>query len=184
MNLKDYLHYYLYGKIYEVGVSVCQLLAIGTVYYTIKTRQGTELTLSDRANVKLVLRKLDDLTEDEIRKVAVLAFGDEDFIITYKGMGYDIDGHIIHDSVKCFRIETYCEHPHVKDWLPAALLQIDIEDKDMPITIGRFSDNGKYLADDLIAKPFELTHYLLSRGFDLFGLIGSGLAIDAKTLTP
>lgn len=184
MQLKDYLHYYLYGNIYEVGVGTCQLIGIGDCYYTIKTKQGTLLTLSDRADIKLVLRRLEDMTEEEAYHVAALCFGDDDFIITYKGMGYGVDGHEIHDSVKCFKIETYCEHPTITGWLPAALLQIDYEDKDMPIIIGRFNNNGKELADDCIAKPFELTHYLLQQHFDLFGLIDAGLAIDLKTINP
>lgn len=51
-------------------------------------------------------------------------------------------------------------------------------DPDMPIIIGRFENMGKELRDDLIEKPFELTAHLLKQGFDLFGLIESGNAID------
>lgn len=65
MKLQDYLHYYLYGNIYEVGVTTCQLIGIGDTYYTIKTKQGTLLTLSNRANIKLVLRRLEDMPEKE-----------------------------------------------------------------------------------------------------------------------
>jgi hypothetical protein len=68
MKLKDYLHYYLHGQIYEVGVSTCTLLGIGDCYYTIQTKQGTKLTLSDRADIKLVLRRLEDMTEEEARE--------------------------------------------------------------------------------------------------------------------
>jgi hypothetical protein len=65
MKLIDYLHYYLHGKIWEAGVTTCTLIGIGDSYYTIKTKQGTLLTLSNRANIKLVLRRLEDLTDDE-----------------------------------------------------------------------------------------------------------------------
>lgn len=39
------------------------------------------------------------------------------------------------------------------------------------------------IKDDIIWTP-EKVHYLLKQGFDLFGLIDEGAAIDAKTTTP
>lgn len=80
MKLKDYLHYYLYGKIYEVGVSTCTLMGIGDCYYTIKTKQGTLLTLSDQANIKLVLRRLEDMTADEAIELTRLVVHKDEFI--------------------------------------------------------------------------------------------------------
>lgn len=182
MKLKDYLGYYLYGQIWEAGITACTLMGIGDSYYTIKTKQGTLLTLSNRANIKLVLRRLEDMTEAEENEVAKLCFGGEDFIISQRSVGYFEDGHSIHESVRCIKIEMFCDHPGINGWIPTALLQLDIEDADMPFVIGRFSNNGKELEDDCIAKPFELTHYLLQQQFDLYGLIDAGLAIDAKTI--
>jgi hypothetical protein len=52
-----------------------------------------------------------------------------------------------------------------------------IESEDMDVFRHRIRQN------DLIAAGAHMTRYLLSRGFDLFGLIDAGLALD-KTLTP
>lgn len=109
-------------------------------------------------------RSLSDLTDEELHKVAALCLGDEKFIITKKW---------VDDGIKYCQIEKFCKHPNVNDWIPVAVLQIDPEDADMPIIIGR--GRGKELEDDLIAKPFELTRYLLSRGFNLY---------SPQTLTP
>jgi hypothetical protein len=67
MKLKDYLHYYLFGNIWEAGVTTCTLMGIGDSYYTIKTKQGTMLTLSNRADIKPLLRRLEDMTEGQAR---------------------------------------------------------------------------------------------------------------------
>lgn len=48
-----------------------------------------------------------------------------------------------------------------------------------PLTIVYLKKNG---ADYTLAKPFEITQYLLSKHFDLFGLIQAGLAIDITKL--
>jgi hypothetical protein len=111
-KLSDYLHYYLYGKIWEAGVSTCTLIGIGDSYYTIKTKQGTLLTLSNRANIKLVLRRLEDITDEEKKEQAI-------------GSCWDFS---------CYRTDQF--------------------------------------------------HSLLKQGFDLFGLIDAGLAVDAKKITP
>lgn len=112
MKLQDYLHYYLHGNIYEVGVSTCQLIGIGDCYYTIKTKQGTMLTLSNRADIKLVLRRLEDITQLE--------------------------------KIEC--------------------------------APGLCWEYGAYRPDQF--------DRLLKEGFDLFGLIDAGLAVDAKTVKP
>lgn len=159
MNLKDYLHYYLYGNIYEVGVSMCQLMGIGDCYYTIKTRQGNLLTLSDRANIKLVLRRLEDMTEEQMAHIWQLIFN----------RPFHANGNIVwidkEDRMSCKRFV-----------MMSGIERIGIE------------MNGNIWADcDLSHHKFgpnAITHYLLQEGFDLFGLIDAGLAIDAKTLNP
>ena len=167
MKLQDYLHYYLYGKIYEVGVTTCQLIGIGDTYYTIKTKQGTLLTMSNRANIKLVLRRLEDMTEEEAIAVARLSLFDRD-------KGYpDCD----------FKARK----TSVGTQLPSAYeVRIDNDWYDEVIKIGFNTGNiwrCNGSTEHLHNQP-KVFHYLLQRHFDLFGLIPAGLAIDIKTTTP
>lgn len=133
MKLQNYLHYYLYGNIYEVGVTTCQLIGIGDCYYTIKTKQGTKLTLSDRADIKLVLRRLEDMKENEAIEFLKHAIPGAEYI-------------------------THNEH--------AVIWQ---------------SQGSRSEIFYLFGSPGGF-HYLLSKGFDLFGLIDAGLAVDVKTV--
>lgn len=175
MKLQDYIHYYLgcYGVLNGRDTHLIGAVADNYHFIDVDTNQYGDGDLGD---FKPVLRRLSAITEEEVKKVAGLCYGDDDFIITYSGMGYVSDGHNIHDSVRCYKMETFSDHPLIKGWIPSALLQLDIEETEMPIIIGRFSNNGKGLEDDCVAKPFELTHYLLQQKFDLFGLIDVGLA--------
>jgi hypothetical protein len=51
-----------------------------------------------------------------------------------------------------------------------------------PHLVNALKENNLHYVKKL-EEAFELTRYLLSKGFDLFNLIPEGLAID-KTLTP
>lgn len=64
MKIQDILHYYLYGNIWD-GKAAYRLMGIGDSYYTIKSKAGKMLTMSKRADIKLVLRRLEDITDDE-----------------------------------------------------------------------------------------------------------------------
>jgi hypothetical protein len=140
--------------------------------------------------VKPIFRRLSSMTKDEAQKVAALEnvaaleIGDEDFIITYEGMGYSDFGkgynHEIHESVKCFKVEIFSEHPMINGWLPAHLLQLD--DEDCSLIWGSFKDAGKELIDDVLSSHFQIMPHLLKCGFDLFNLIESGQAVDASTI--
>lgn len=126
MKLRDYIHYYLHGKIWEAGVSTCTLMGIGDSYFTIKTKQGTLLTISNKADIKLVLRRLEDITKEEAK----------------------------------YLINTY-----------------SFRSVDMPLDERLFAiEIAKRLAEQM-----SVANYLNKQGFDLFGLIDAGLAIDAKT---
>lgn len=157
MKIQDYLHYYLYGKIWEVGVSTCTLMGIGDSYYTIKTKQGAMLTLSNRANIKLVLRRLDDMTLDEKKAIWKLIFN----------RPFPDSGNIL-----WFDKETTAS---CKRWcMMSGVERVGIE---MNGNVWADSDLHNYKFN-----PHIITHYLLKQGFDLFGLIDAGLAIDAKTI--
>lgn len=173
MKLSDYLHYYLYGKIWELGVSTCTLMGIGDCYYTIKTKQGTMLTLSNRASIKLVLRRLEDMTEDQmialLQSMAPADMEDKptnedyDLEMFYNDDGLMVDGDIAvgaNYSCRCYEG------------------QIAIKKCG---TIVLYEEDKEVTRDQLISTPLAF-HYLLKQGFDLFGLIDAGLAIDAKTI--
>ena len=175
MKLKDYLHYYLYGNIFESGVSTCQLIGIGDCYYTIKTKQGTLLTLSDRANIKLVLRRLEDMTEEEM--VGLLQSmlpehmedkptpDDYSLEVFYNDDGLMVDGDIAvgaNYSCRCYEG------------------QIGVKKCGSIIL---FEENEDVTRDQLVNTPMAF-HYLLSRHFDLFNLIDAGLAVDQKQINP
>lgn len=186
MEIKDYIHLYFpcqvvtkeEGDSWLIGITDRSEIDSGGFEeqppYLILLDGGEEV-YRNAEDFKLALRPLSDITEEEAKGIAALCLGDVDFIITYSGMGYpEAD---IHESVKCFKIETFCLHPDINTWIPSALLQIDHEEGD--IIIGRFSNMGRGLKDDLIAHPYELTKYLLKQKFDLFGLLDDKkLAID------
>jgi hypothetical protein len=151
MKLQDYLHYYLHGKIWEAGVMTCTLIGIGDSYYTIKTKQGTLLTLSNRANIKLVLRRLEDMMADEAIELASLVVHKDEYI-----------------NVSIYR------HNYTND----LMVQWGL------LTQSQRADDVEYFFNATGERSWSGSqfHYLLQQGFDLFGLIDAGLAIDAKTL--
>jgi hypothetical protein len=169
MKLQDYLHYYLHGQIWEAGVTTCTLIGIGDSYYTIKTKQGTLLTLSNRADIKLVLRRLEDMTEEEAitlyrlsTKTPFLSADKDEYDVTY-----------IKDK------EEICSIQVVDLRISRMYMNINIEG-DILIYIHEQNEEPKIC--ERVANQHEATHYLLKQGFDLFGLIPAGLAIDAKNL--
>lgn len=101
---------------------------------------------------KLILRPLSDMTKEEAEAIAIIMFGHP-------------------DSVK-WRLENkgaylnvYRKHYHRSFTIDLASGDIDIyDDGELQTTL----------------QHHYITVYLLSRGFDLFGLIDAGLAINAK----
>ena len=84
MKLQDCLHYYMGCKfITDNSEGEVNTETLRFIYPMIEKGH----------NVQLVLRKLDDITDEEIKSVAALCFGSEDFIITQKSVGYECDGH-------------------------------------------------------------------------------------------
>lgn len=171
MKLKDYLHYYLYGNIYEVGVSTCQLMGIGDCYYTIKTKQGNLLTLSDRADIKLVLRRLEDMTENEMIELFQSMVPDDmedkptnDEVIV--NLFQDDGGNLVDERV-AVGAEFSCR---------CFEGQLTVKKCGTICVYDETGDEG-----ELVNAP-RAYRYLLSNGFDLFGLIPAGLAIDIKTI--
>lgn len=160
-DIRHYLHYYLGQQCThdeETGIITAKLI---------------EYVLSGRmSNVKPILRKLSSMTEEELLSLIMLAVPkhqkdaptpeDYDLEIFRNDGGNMVDGNVeigAQYSCGCYVGQitvTDCGTIHFYD-----------EEKDVFVVY--------YNAP-------ELYHYLLSKGFDLFGLIESDLALDQQTL--
>lgn len=147
MELKDVIHYYL-GQPYRIRRA---FFPDGqwAGWSDLTVRDLSEILGIDDAIIQISLRKLEDLTKEDIDL--------GDFIPNYDIIkqvftgGYCMELDSIHDDGYCLTIypdgSMYCI----------------------------CKDNGENYPYD----GGELFRQLLSRGFDLFGLIPSGQAIDA-----
>lgn len=180
-NIKDYIYYYIGQKV-SYGGKLLTIVGYDAMQDKVVTSDGNwgfkDLFVTE---IHLALRKLEDMTEEEVLHLFDLAYcGFVPYgpVIVYDGMGCQHGTTVIHETVRCIQIDTYSCHPSVGGCLPFALLQLDDE-----LIWGKFSDAGSILQDDVTSRQFEQFHYLLSKGFDIWGLIDAGLAIDAKTIT-
>lgn len=140
MEIKDVIHFYI-GQ---------------DLFYTIEGHEpnrmkltGDQLacfyTLADdpEVNYKLILRKLSDMTEDEMKEFKKL-IPHIDFVRFERGDKW-----------------VYIEH------------EMDDKHTTRPVCTTTALIGG---------MPMSVMPYLLKQGFDLFGLIDAGLAIDSKSL--
>lgn len=164
MELKDFLHYYM-GATYWTNNSQGEINpeTIMFIYPMIEKGNG----------VQLHLRRLDDMTEEEM--VGLLQSmvpsdmedkpTDEDYDLE---MFYNDDGLMVDGDIAVGANFTCgCFDGQIAVKKCGSIILFD-EDKDVT-------------RDMLINAPLAF-HYLLRQGFDLFGLIPAGLAIDAKTV--
>ena len=162
MKLKDYIHYY-YG---------CEFIANG-MRYTIDridrlikgTRQnpfGREVWNDfEPHKIKLVLRRLEDLTEEEAKQLAMIYSGAKSVERT-KGVANNWHYYF------CY----FGENEEGELLIIAAdgcAWYAHYFDKDQP-------------GHRNIVNEHKAFHYLLQQGFGLFGLIDAGLAVDGKGL--
>lgn len=176
MELKDYLHYYIGCKAITtddneqaelVGVSDdnAHIVHDGTGSY------GT----CDITGVKPLLRRLEDMAEGEmvglLQSMVPADMEDkpknEDYGLEmfYNDDGLMVDGDIaVGANFTCGCFDG----------------QIGIKKCGSIIL---FDEEEDVTRDMLINTPMAF-HYLLRHGFDLFGLIPAGLAIDQKTVKP
>lgn len=149
MELKDYLHYYM-GATFWTNNSEGEVNpeTLRFIYPMIEKDKG----------VKLVLRRLEDMTEEERKQIWQLIIGR-----SFPNTG----------DVRWFEEN----HSSAKRWV----MMSGVERVGIEMT-------GKVWADSDLShikfNPHLVTHCLLQQGFDLFGLIPAGLAMDAKTITP
>ena len=181
-KIEDYLHLYLgckvkfgyklekTGRMVGLNKKGWQVEEVGGVFGIVHAVREELL--------KPILRPLTDITADEADYFAWLCMDSEHHL--------DPDCRITQEDIQT--------DLHTND--NATMLDGDVEVY-IEVSAGCFSgavviktdgsiqvydeDDEKYLPVDNIAHKVA---YLLSRGFDLFGLIPAGLAIDSTTLNP
>lgn len=170
MELKDYLHYYIGCKAITtddneqaelVGVSDdnAHIVHDGTGSY------GT----CDITGVKPLLRRLEDMTEAEA--IAVHREATKTPFLPADKDEYDVS--YIKDKGEVCSIQV------VDLRMPKMYTNINIEG-DVLVYVHETNEEPKIC--ERVANQHHITHYLLRHGFDLFGLIPAGLAINAKTV--
>lgn len=161
-ELKDYLHLYL-GCECRIGDSpdphhVLMVNETGLSICTGTNVNGIPIWYKT-AHAKLVLRPLSDMTELGLLELARMHRGQLEWEI--------IEGKPVARTSAGIQ-ERFCFDADIP-------LIEDIENN----IFGQESEGSRYPTNISAA---ELTRYLLSHHFDLFGLIESGLAIDKTTL--
>lgn len=153
-ELKDYLPHYIGCKCKSSEGTMIYTL-IGTIK-DIAFHEDKYCNQIDLCgDFKPILRPLSDMTEEEALALAK-----------------------IHDSEGDWRVVDRCR------------LWILVQDQYANKIFIQFSDDGNLWdcedADGSVSgyETFEAVKYLFSRGFDLFGLIESGLAIDKTKSSP
>lgn len=150
MNIIDYLHLYL-GRDVRAGVKYTAKLAIESGEDEI----GLKRVLHQPDVFKLLLRPLSDMTEEELREAMTICYRS----VYSSEPSFDSVEMILDESGGGLKA---IEHPKWEYGLTVTLDGV------------MFSTNGQFLN----IPVFDVTRYLLSKGFDLFGLIDAGLAID------
>jgi hypothetical protein len=169
-NLPDFLPYYLGQKFIltdEDGNKRIQLLTT----YNLNYYRGYY------DSIQLILRPLSDMTEEEAEHFAWMCMDSrhhlgEDSRIRKDELDVDL---VKNDNATMLDgdIEIYISVS------ARCLMRNIIIKKDGSIYMGEEEDEGfREPIEDIAFK----IHYLLSRGFDLFGLIERGDAVDANTL--
>lgn len=170
MLLKDVIHYYI-GQECQTPEGVAAIRSVGQwhpgddvfVHFNkYSTISGGKYYNLSKHEIRPILRRIEDLTEDEARQIADMIYRD---IFNEPGQFLHIQQVTTDNSdATGFTME-------------------DVYGDAIGLTIDasrgiEFSNKG----DMMNVRQFDVTHYLLSIGIDLFGLIDSGQAIDRKKL--
>src|SRR5690606_24799191 len=158
-DIRDYLHLYIGTWVTITNVSAYM---IGQGFEDGKYILSGEIyhfIMSGECELQSIeLRPLSDMTEEEAVDIAIIMYGKPDSVKWR-----------MEDKGDFFRV--YRKHYSESFTIDKASGDID-----------RYSKcDGKSELETTLQHHF-ITKYLLSRGFDLFGLIDSGLAIDKTKL--
>lgn len=176
MELKDFLHYYIGCRVDKDPMALD--------YPTIKGIHGDRVMISEyryktphadgvftrpemyqySGFVKPLLRRLEDMTEEEALHLAGIYSGAEKIKQTT-------------GTVSNF-FYFFCEFKYGEKGVSELMVMHNGE----AWYQSYFDKRPKRGKGHNIINQFAAAHYLLSKGFDIFGLISAGLAIDAKTV--
>ncbi len=165
-KIRDRLHLYLGNDVRSRDMGIIQ------PFTTI-----TEKTYSlfESGDFVLCLRKLSDMTDNEIDELASILLGKETHCY-HKWRSEDGDC-IIAEWKKVTDFPPYDEK---YDYMTMGMLIS--EDFSIKHNWNYHNENGTGVTNEPLHNSHEITKYLLKRGFDIYGLIDDGLAIDASTL--
>lgn len=174
MNIKDYAHYYIGQpcfntwfpadhEAYNAGWKLTGIQSTSVRPFGLENETDKTWTES----IMLVLRRLEDMMEEEAITIARLCFFDRD-------KGYP------DSDFKARKVGIGSEKPSTYE------VRIDNDWYDEVIKIGFITGNIWRCNGSIehLHNQSQVFHYRIKQGFDLFGLIPAGLAIDIKTLTP
>lgn len=174
-DIKDYLHLYLGCEVlakFPKGNFVCRLVGyFNHEYESCKLWYNGGLSNWPIEGFKLLLRPLSDMTEEEFKEYA-----HPKSFASYDGYWYacdreidpDFDGELIEF------INDACDDD------PENVIMCHVKSK--YISYGWIEYEERYHGFG-VKEEAEWVRFLLSKGFDLFGLIEAGLALD-KTKHP
>jgi len=165
-EFKDVAGFYIGSKVMYLDICY-SLAAVGPgSLVDLDSDQGNGYFGSTVKECKPILYPLSAMTKEQAHEVARICGALGQFRINGVSMGYKHKEGDIHESVKCFVVESFCAHPAIMEWRKSSMVQID--DEDCSVIFGKFY--GDALKDDMITSPFELTRYLCSQHFNVFGL--------------
>ncbi len=163
-DIKDYIHYYI-GQRFVFDNKIWNIVRVSTTLVRgVRDNKGEEKFMQVyHHEAKLLLRRLSDMTEEEATSAYIIE-----------------RDRVVHDVTIDFDVSVR-DHGFV-------ITRLDL--LNVRLMIGY---NGQiYKVIEETKKPTIepannqqlIIHYLLKQGFDLFGLIDEGLAIDSKTIQP
>jgi len=158
-KIESYLHYYIGQKLERGGVITHALL-----------KAADEASFDACADLKPILRRLSSMTEDEAVELVLVLFNTTQ-------LEENIDSE-----------EIQLDLAPNDGWLLVAeemAIVIDVSCRCFEGQIGILHCGSIMLYDDdgsiqTLQNVPDAFHYLISRGFDLFGLLDAGLAIEKQ----
>lgn len=172
-KIEDYLHYYYMGLCEEAIIVPGQDALFVPGIISVRTIYNVAAKLSI---VKPILRPLSDMTKEEAEYFAWICMDsknrlDSESRIAQEEIDIELvfndDGLMLDNDIEVY-IGVTC-----RCFEGAVILR-----KDGSICV----EDDEGVKQEPIDNIAEKVHYLLSKGFDLFGLIEAGLAIDKTTL--
>jgi hypothetical protein len=161
MNIKDVIHYYIgaRAKVYHTGAIV-----------DLNLWQLEQMEMG-RCQLIPILRRLESMTEEEMKGLLLSIVPEDmedapgadehDVEMFYNDGGNMVDGDVAvgsNYSCRCYEGQVAIRKSGDIDW---------------------YNEDG---SPERMVNQTKAFHYLISKGFDLFGLIESGDAIDEETL--